>query len=122
MAKVQDRAKAQKLFDNLYNLRMVMGGEYTPQQLEILLLCYLQQGITQTEISQRLNMPQASVSRNCLKLGRKAAKDPQGRFKVVGAGLVQMREDEIYDSRRHAVWLTDAGKKLIVSILDAVKN
>jgi DNA-binding MarR family transcriptional regulator len=98
-----------------------MGGEYTPQQLEILLLCYIQPGITQTEISQKLKMPQPSVSRNCLKLGKKAVKGPQGRFKIIGAGLLQMREDEIYDNRRYACWLTDAGRKLIEKVLDVVK-
>ncbi len=113
------KARADRLFKTLYGIRMAQGGEYTPQQLEILLLIYINDGITQTEISQRLNMPQASVSRNCLKLGKKVAKNPAGRFRVVGAGLIQMRSDEVIDSRRYACFLTDDGKKLVEKVLDA---
>ncbi|NIT54782.1 MAG: hypothetical protein GWN00_00610 [Aliifodinibius sp.] len=111
------KVKADKLFKVLNRIRAEMGGEYTPQQLEILLLCYVRPGITQTEISQILDMPQASVSRNCLKLGKKAVKNPQGRFKVVGAGLIQTRQDEVYDSRRYACWLTEDGTALVEKVL-----
>lgn len=118
----RDARNAYKLFELLYQIRLAAGGEYTPQQLEILLLCFVQPGITQTEISKRLNMPQASTSRNILKLGKKAVQDGTGRFKLVGAGLIKTQQDEVYDSRRLACYLTDTGKALVTEILTAFKN
>jgi len=87
-----------------------MGGDYPPQWIDIILLVAQRQGITQTEISEILNMPQGSVSRNCKKLASAYSEREQG---MVGLDLLENRTDYVIDSRRHAVYLTKKGKEMV---------
>lgn len=81
------------------------GGDYAPIHISILLYAGLRPGITQTELAQLLNVNQGTVSRACKRLSAEAL--PRGES---GYGLVEMKADEVYDSRRLAVHLTASGK------------
>jgi DNA-binding MarR family transcriptional regulator len=96
-------------------IRADMGGEYAPQQLAILLLSAVRPGITHNEIADVLKLSQGAISRNVTKLSSKDT-DHSG----IGKGLVEKRSDEVYDSRRSAIWLTDEGKALINKIKKAI--
>ena len=93
-------------------IRKEVNPEFPIQQLSVLLLVAEEEGITQTEISQILSMPQATVSRNVAKLGNKVVQR-DGKSKMIGYGLVENRQDVVHDPRRLAVYLTDKGKKFI---------
>ena len=90
-------------------------------QLRIFLMVCRNQGITQTELSKNLNMPQATVSRNVIKLGNLMVQDSKGHWKQKGYGLVEARPD-IDESRRNAVYLTKKGAKVADKIAQAIKK
>jgi DNA-binding MarR family transcriptional regulator len=92
-------------------IRKEFGRKYAPQQLSFLMLVSLRGGITHNEIALKLQMPQASVSRNVTKL----ASGTTG-YSGVGYGLVENRPDEVFDSRRNAVWLTPNGEEFVAKI------
>ena len=96
-------------------IRRELGGEYAPQQLSILLLVSLRPGITHNEIADKLKMAQGSVSRNVSKLAKRVTE-----HSGVGYGLVENRQDKVYDTRRSAVWLTTEGKQLVAKIKKAI--
>jgi len=100
-------------------IRKELGGDYAPQQLSILVLVSLREGITHTEIANVLNMPQGTVSRNVSKLALRRSRNGGN---LVGYGLVENREDLVYDPRRKAVYLTEKGKELMDKIERAIQR
>lgn len=95
--------KLLELYTLLEMIRRELGGDYAPQQLTILLLCAVNNGITQADLAQHLNMPQPTVSRNVRKL--------EG-----GYGFVITKDDFEIGYRRKAVFVTDKGKSFIARI------
>lgn len=89
----------QILYNTLELVRKELSKAIPAQQLSIFLAVVLNPGITQTEISENLDMPQGTVSRNVSQLEN-------------GYGLVVTRPDTSIDTRRVAVWLTKKGEAL----------
>jgi DNA-binding MarR family transcriptional regulator len=111
-----------RFFAVLEMIRKEMGGDYAPQQLSILLLCFLRSGITHGEIGEMLSMTQASVSRNVTRLSAKTVQDERGNPKQKGFGLAENRQDEMIDTRRSAVFLTKKGEQFLAKIQRALKG
>lgn len=105
------------LLESYFNVRQFIRkeihAEFNPQQESIFLVVCMNDGITQPEICEALDMPQGTVSRNILRLSDNYVKDPRtGAYKQVGYGLVDSRQDEVIDSRRRSVFLTKKGKAI----------
>jgi DNA-binding MarR family transcriptional regulator len=100
-------------------IREKIHPEIPAQQLSIFYLVAENEGITQGEISKHLNMPQATVSRNVLKLASKLVEDRKGNFVDTGYGLVENRDD-IVDPRRNAVYTTPKGQEVLKAIARVV--
>ncbi len=80
------------------------------QHLAMLLQVAINEGITQTEISETISMPQGTTSRNVSKLSSRIVKNRQGKWVEDGYCLLETRPD-VDESRRHAVYLTNKGKQ-----------
>ena len=101
--------KILELYHCLESIRRELGGDYAPQQLSILLLCSINEGITHPDLAQHLRMPQPTVSRNVKKL--------QQGYKFV------MNRDEVSSgARRNAVYLTDKGKAFVNRIKTMIED
>lgn len=82
------------------------------QQAALFVQVCKKENITHAELSAALDMPQASVSRNVLKLAQKMHRDElTGTLSVIGLGLLENKAD-LYEPRRYAVSLTPRGKAL----------
>ena len=95
--------KILELYHCLESIRRELGGDYAPQQLSILLLCSVNEGITHPDLAQYLNMPQPTVSRNVRKL-------------ELGYEFVLKRDEVSAGTRRNAVYLTEKGKAFVKRI------
>jgi DNA-binding MarR family transcriptional regulator len=88
------------------------------RQVAILSVIYHagEEGITQTEIAEQLEIPQAAVSRNIKTLSRfaTAAKDEDPEIK--GHDLISCRPD-LYEARRLNCILTKRGRILMDKVL-----
>lgn len=89
--------KILELYNCLESIRRELEGDYAPQQLSILLLCSVNEGITHPDLAKHLDMPQPTVSRNCKKLEE-------------GYGFVVVRDNFDIGYRRKAVYLTEKGR------------
>ena len=108
-------------FRNVINfIRREIYLDFPLPQLEVLLLVIENEGISQTDISKKLNMSQASVSRNVAKLSSKVIKNEDGSYRKVGYGLLENRPDAI-ESRSYNVFLTDKGKQFVKDLKFVLK-
>jgi DNA-binding MarR family transcriptional regulator len=81
-------------------------------QVEVLLLVMENEGITQPELSKRLNTTQATITRTIQKLAHSVYQNPNtNRQEQFGLGLLEASE-WAEDSRIRAVFLTEKGKRL----------
>lgn len=82
--------------------------------LGFLLVCQ-KEGITQTELGERLGLTSGAISRMCKILGKFQVKEERedGTVEKVtkGLGLILLSPD-IYERRRMAAWLTSRGKEV----------
>jgi DNA-binding MarR family transcriptional regulator len=101
-------------------IRAAVHKDIAMPQLAIFLLVAENDGITQTEIAERFNMPQGTVSRNVAKLGHLMTKDSKGNWKQMGYELVENIPDQ-HETRRNAVFLTNKGKQIIKGLKKAIK-
>lgn len=97
------------------------------QQFAVLIEVVNQEGITSPELSKRLNMTGASVSRSLQALGKHVVfpKEYTGQAvhptKVKGLELIETRPD-VEEPRRHAVWLTPKGQELASKMRKAMSG
>lgn len=97
-------------------IRELIHPEIPAQQLAIYLLVMGEPGLSQSEIAQRLQMPQGSVSRNIAKLSQKI--QMRGRRQVdTGYGLV-VNEPDPTETRRHLVFPTDHGRNVFAELTE----
>jgi DNA-binding MarR family transcriptional regulator len=98
-------------------LRKEIFAELRLQQLDLLLLVAERHGngISHTEISKVMGMPQGTVSRNVQKLSLKKVRRSDGEIEPYGYGLVENRIDP-FESRQYLVFLTEKGKNLIARL------
>ena len=92
-----------ELYSLLEMIRRELGGDYAPQQLSILLITAVNEGITQSDLAKHLNMPQPTVSRNVKKLED-------------GYEFVVTKDDFGIGYRRKAVFMTEKGKSFVARI------
>ena len=98
----------------------VVHKDIAMPQLTILLLVAENEGISSPEISEWLDMPQGTVSRNVIKLSHKLVQNAKGEWRQVGYDLVETRPD-IHETRRHSVYLTKKGKQVIKALKKAIE-
>lgn len=82
--------------------------------LGFLLVCQ-KEGITQTELGERLGLTSGAISRMCKLLGKYQVKEeqPDGAVERVIKGLdLILLSPDIYERRRMAAWLTRRGKEV----------
>lgn len=92
------------------------------QQLRLLLMVALNPGITQTELTERLELHQATISRNVKKMSEDHIITEDGTVRTVGWGLLQTRQDTRFDSRRLAVFLTKRGERVLMKFQAALES
>ena len=107
-------------FTVMEKIRSELEGDYAPTQLSVLLMCYIRPGVTHPELSQLLNLPQATISRAVARLSKAVKKHPDRTY--TGRGLVENRADEVHDSRRKAVFLTKDGERLVKYIETLIRQ
>jgi DNA-binding MarR family transcriptional regulator len=78
------------------------------------MLVALNEGITQTEIEEILQIPNGTASRNTSKLAQHVV-DRKGGPKNIGLGLIFKAPDPD-SSRRNALFLTEKGKEVAKGI------
>lgn len=93
-------------------LRKELRTDTPLSHLSILLLVCREEGVTMPEISEKLNISQATVSRSLRLLGKYREKG-----KMLGHDLVYTQQD-LEERRRFAVFLTPKGKKLRTKIIN----
>jgi DNA-binding MarR family transcriptional regulator len=109
-------------FRNVINfIRKEIYMDFPLPQLEVFLLVIENDGISQSDISKRLDMPQGTVSRNVAKLSSKVIKKDDGSYEKVGYGLLENRPDQI-ESRSYNVFLTDKGKQFVKDLKFVLKE
>jgi len=101
--------KILELYHCLESIRRELGGDYAPQQLSILLLASVNEGITHPDLAKHLNMPQPTVSRNCHKLEE-------------GYGFIKILDNFDIGYRRKAVHLTEPGKAFVKRIKTMIED
>jgi DNA-binding MarR family transcriptional regulator len=69
------------------------------------------EGINHAELTETLNIPQTSVSRNVLRMARRVPHDKDGSTEITGLDLIENRQD-IHTPKKHAVHLTERGQAL----------
>lgn len=94
------------LFRSVEYIRREIHPDMAMNQLRIFLYVADNEGITMPDLSERLGMPQGSLSRNIKKLSRFNEKG-----KMQGYDLVY-REPDLDERRRFAVYLTKRGKEV----------
>ena len=110
-----------KLRDCIQLVRHTVASDWQMQQFQIYLEVGIRhpEGITQTEIAEKLQLAQGVISRNCLTMARRIeVKD--GKKEIVGHDLVYMQPDLEY-TRRLCVRLTPKGEHLFKK-LNAILN
>ena len=109
-------------FRNVINfIRKEIYMDFPLPQLEVLLLVIENDGISQSDISKRLNMSQGAVSRNVAKLSSRVKQMDDGSYEKMGYGLLENRPDEI-ESRSYNVFLTDKGKQFVKDLKVVLKE
>lgn len=103
--------KIDQLREIIEFIRKTIHRDFAMPQLSILLLVAENEGISQPDISKRLDMPQASVSRNVTKLCKKLVTQRTGTVNR-GYELCEISPDPA-EPRRLNVFLTNKGKKFI---------
>jgi DNA-binding MarR family transcriptional regulator len=98
----------------------VVHKDIAMPQLTILLLVAQEQGISQPDLAMIMGIPQATVSRNVLKLSEKFVQNAKGDWRQTGYDLVETRPDP-YETRRHAVYLTKKGKQVINALKKSIE-
>lgn len=106
--------RIQNLATCIRYLRETVGTAVTLQQIDVLITVAVQEGITQPEIGEQLAMPQGTVSKNIRILSLRMVKSGTGHVPK-GLDLITVRPD-LYDARRHAVFLTPKGEALMRQI------
>jgi DNA-binding MarR family transcriptional regulator len=101
----------------LRDLVEYVGEEVSPelplQQLRLFLRVaeHEPEGITQSELVDKLNSTQASVSRNCRKLSQYPVQLPNGKFERAGYDLVECERD-FYNPKQVLCKLSAKGRVL----------
>lgn len=114
-------AEINKIFDVIEYIRKNVYTDLALPQLTIYLLVCLKEGVTQTEISNELNMPQGSVSRNLKILSKYFEETEDGKKEIRGYDLVRL-EPDLEERRRLAVFLTKRGKAVKDEILNLLNE
>lgn len=97
-------------------IRDNINKDFAIQQLAIYLLVSQNQGITMTEISDRLNMPQGTVSRNVKELTQYIDKFKNN----CGYDLIRVEPDMV-ERRRLACYLSRKGNRLMKELEDILE-
>ena len=105
-----------KLYQYTEAIRSEINAEIPPQQILIFYLIALNEGIGQVEIANMLAMPEGTVSRNVSKLCARMRRTPEGGVAMVGYGLLETRQDDVDDSRKKCVYLTDKGVRVLTRL------
>jgi DNA-binding MarR family transcriptional regulator len=112
--------RIESLFKAVSYIRENINPDFALPQLAIFLRVAQTEGITQTELSEQLSMPQGSMSRNIKQLSKYY--DEIGGEKVMaGYDLVRV-EPDLVERRRLAVYLTEKGKKVINALQSIVEE
>jgi DNA-binding MarR family transcriptional regulator len=101
-------------------IRDFVHKDFAFPQLSILLIVSQEQGITQSDLAERLKIPQVTISRNVAKLGHKMKQGVKGTWKQVGYELIETRP-YLYERRMNAVYLTKKGEQIIKGLKKAIK-
>ena len=109
-------------FRNVINyIRREIYPDFALSQLETLLLVIQNEGITHSELSEKVNVPQATISRNVARLSSKVVKRSDGSYEKIGFGLLENRPDEV-ESRKYNVFLTEKGKEFVKELKFILKE
>jgi len=114
-----DRKTKQTLYRSfhlVHGARAALGG-IPLQVVEVLLLVAMEEGITQHEAEDRLNLGKPSVSRAVATLGPESWVK-RGEARKRGYGFVQRAQDP-QDHRRELLTLTRRGERFVAELLEA---
>jgi DNA-binding MarR family transcriptional regulator len=104
--------------EGLKDLRRAISVDIPLQQVIILLEVAAQPGITQGELSERVQMSPSSISRSMRMLSKFCERDAD---KEKGYGLVETRPD-LRDRHRQACFLSEKGKALIHEFNESISH
>ena len=92
-------------------MRLSLGPDITVQRLLILINVYLNEGMSQNELLQRLDMTSVTaLSRNLADLSILTSK------KQPGPGLIELRVDTL-NLRKKRIYLTEQGRLFLAELL-----
>lgn len=109
------RGTIKNLFDVIQRIRGRINPDFAIAQLALFLYVAQREGLTMPELSEHLDMPQGTLSRNIKQLSRYSVRLEGGDKEVRGYGLLRT-EPDLEERRRLAVYLTKDGRKFIADL------
>ena len=110
MGKLQSLTKLNNIVKSLQSIR----GNLELQTVLIISYIAMNEGCSQQEVAKSLGLSAAAISRNMTMLGT-------GSRNKGGAGIIRLEVDN-WNRRQHLVYLTEAGNKLISSIVSTMEK